>query len=205
MGLCTNGKQPIIEWQYLGEEKQRILGADNYTINLQQGLCLTEYVIQYLVYGQSGSFTRYSNDDLYFGGIIVNGPIYDYGIATPTITNSLTIKDHYYPSSTSLGHALIVHRNAELTRYDQYYLTSAYGVKLLPPVRYDGQPDNCGGCVLTVTKNNTVVYKKSTPQCPTVSVICGDQCPPGTCQCDCGSMVCCYDTTTGKAIKSFRK
>ena len=43
MSLCSNGQSPIIEWQYPGEDKQRILGADNYQLVKEQGKCQTVY------------------------------------------------------------------------------------------------------------------------------------------------------------------
>ncbi|NJL52277.1 MAG: hypothetical protein HC930_08740 [Hydrococcus sp. SU_1_0] len=40
---------------------------------------------------------------------------------------------------------------------------------------------------------------------PQYSVTCGEGCPPGTCQVDCDTVFCCYDTATGKAVSSFNK
>jgi hypothetical protein len=56
-----------------------------------------------------------------------------------------------------------------------------------------------------IFKNNQVVYSRTSPTSPIVTHFCGEQCPPGTCECENGSIVCCYDTSTGKAVKSFRR
>lgn len=68
---------------------------------------------------------------------------------------------------------------------------------------FDNKPPT--SCSFKVLKNSGVVYQKTKPTAPVVTYSCGEQCPPGTCECDCGNMVCCYDTTTGRAVKSFAK
>jgi hypothetical protein len=60
-------------------------------------------------------------------------------------------------------------------------------------------------CVFEVLKNNQVIYSQTKLVCPTVTYFCGEQCPPGTCECVNGSTVCCYDTSTGKVVKSFAR
>lgn len=90
-------------------------------------------------------------------------------------------------------------------RYRSAYNTLAKGVET---IRMDGQADNCGDppggeCVFSVSDLTGQIYQQSHPVCPQVAVKCTDQCPPGTCECECGPRVCCYDPHTGKAVKSF--
>jgi hypothetical protein len=59
--------------------------------------------------------------------------------------------------------------------------------------------------LLTIYRNGVEVYLRTNTKTPVVTYFCGEKCPPGTCQCDCGTEVCCYDTTTGRAVKSFKK
>lgn len=63
----------------------------------------------------------------------------------------------------------------------------------------------CTSCKFTITDTRGKVYERTEPTCPTVSVVCGNTCPPQTvCECDCGTEVCCYDAT-GTPIYSYPK
>lgn len=60
-------------------------------------------------------------------------------------------------------------------------------------------------CKFTITDTRGKVFEKSASTCPEVQVTCGDTCPPQTvCECDCGTEVCCYDST-GTPIYSYPK
>lgn len=61
------------------------------------------------------------------------------------------------------------------------------------------------GYLFKILKGGTVVYQRSKTDKPVVTFKCGEECPPGTCECESGGVVCCYDTTTGRAVKSFAK
>lgn len=71
--------------------------------------------------------------------------------------------------------------------------------------RIDGLPDDCGECKLTIFKNEAIVYERTEKSCPEVKEYCDIQkCPPGTCECRHGSVVCCHDSKTGEVVKQFR-
>lgn len=65
------------------------------------------------------------------------------------------------------------------------------------------------------TNPNGVIWKSIGQYCsdegcdpPTVEKTgenCPNLCPKGTCQVDCGEVICCYDTSTGKSVKSISK
>lgn len=71
-----------------------------------------------------------------------------------------------------------------------------------------GYPDNCGTtgestCKFIVSDASGIVYTQTTASCPTnVTVSCGKQCPPNTCECRHGNRVCCYDSN-GIPVLSF--
>jgi hypothetical protein len=46
MALCSNGQKATIGWQYPGEEKNQIIGADNYVVGQEKGKCNTSYLVQ---------------------------------------------------------------------------------------------------------------------------------------------------------------
>lgn len=72
----------------------------------------------------------------------------------------------------------------------------------LGAAREDGLPDNCGQCVLKVTKNDIVILEQTFNECPQVEKYCEDDCPPWTCKCTQGNRVCCYDDN-GRVVKTF--
>lgn len=220
MVLCSNGKQPIIEWQYPGEDKQRILGADNYLVQQEQGKCPVPYKFKFRYKPLPSSDWRYGETNatnLYppFENMFIRSDDRTFG-EDPKGFPTLTVRfENYYVYGGNgrynvffeLTHSLADGRRVtsqpiafESTAWNVEHVTEFLGME-----RLDGLPDNCGGCTFTVTKNGVTVYQKTTPQCPTVNVVCGEQCPPGTCECSNGSNVCCYDTTTGKCIKSFTR
>lgn len=213
MGLCANGKQPIIEWQYAGEEKQRIIKADNYAIEQEIGKCPVEYLVQIKMARNRINYCQTPQLINDWSRKVI-GPVNGLGAKYVRTEDRYSCpnysayvgKVNLYLSYLSAG------QNSKNTSEQIYEVIQFYEphtvndvAKIVSITRTDGQPDNCGNCIFTITKNGSIVYQKTTPQCPTVNVVCDEQCPPGTCQCDCGSMVCCYDTTTGKAVKNFRK
>jgi hypothetical protein len=218
MSLCSNGLKPTIEWQYAGEDKQRILGADNYSLETMKGKC----PVPYHVFGQYISLNDpYCGYRAYWrtASAVIGSSVLSYipqkvlssqeWVLPLSAGNAMSIRpisfELYFAKNLANSIGQIFDNPGGCINTS----SPAYGRRLdlasIDIIRVDGQPDNCGDCVFKVTKNNVVVYQKATPVCPTVTHTCGEQCPPGTCQCDCGSVVCCYDTVTGKAVKSFRK
>jgi hypothetical protein len=216
MALCPIGQKPTIEWQYSSEEKQQIIGADNYAVEQEKGKC----PVLYHAYGTYGSknasncnqLAYWKNAEELIGTNVISYKpqiVSNHWMIPLSNGNYARIrplnKALYDSRSYGYSSASIVYGAPSIECVNSTSYNGGFSVSLVSVIRQDGLPDNCGDCVFKVTKNGTVVYQKSTPVCPTVTVICGDQCPPGTCQCDCGNYVCCYDTATGKAVKSFRK
>jgi hypothetical protein len=210
MSLCPAGQKTTIEWQYTGEEKQRIEGADSYTTELLQNIALnTSYQLVYrqpIISGGQlqgwnsnesttslGTFNGISNWRMRFvlngGAVVLTNPFCTFFNGDPGISNR---QCQIYCDITSQG---ITTNKLIGSSF------GSWGLRV--------QPSNAAlrsqSCYFKVFKNGAVVYQRSESTCPTVTYFCGDQCPEGTCQCDCGTEICCYDTTTGKAVKSFKK
>jgi hypothetical protein len=208
MPLCPNGQKAIITWQYPGEDKQQILGADDYTLSQEKGKCNTLYLIGGVAAKNGVDYCETPNLNNNWG-FSVQGPI--HGIQAKYIRTDdryncpdykrIVGKAKNYLAYVSYGSNLADERYSIIYFYEPHTFDTVVRVNYL--VRADGLPDNCGGCVFKVTKNGQVVYSKTAPQCPIVTHTCGEQCPAGSCECTCDTEVCCYHPTTGKVIKSF--
>ncbi|MBW4533651.1 MAG: hypothetical protein KME09_06900 [Pleurocapsa minor HA4230-MV1] len=219
MALCSNGQKPTIEWQYAGEDKQQIIGADSYSLNPQSNKC----PVRYHAFGTFMNKTLPDCNKIYSwrtSAAIIGSDVatWDAEVKPVSSTWGIRLKNNnyggilLYDRSPNYNVNLLTDYPAQSWREQPFAqpcinTTASYGTnfKTIDVVRVDGLTANCTECLFKITKNNVVVYQKATPTCPIVTHFCGDQCPPGTCQCDCGSEVCCYDTKTGKAVKSFRK
>ncbi|NJO98677.1 MAG: hypothetical protein HC764_23965 [Pleurocapsa sp. CRU_1_2] len=104
------------------------------------------------------------------------------------------------PGAHTLNWVLASGETDSINLYGNGVSYRAYGF-----ARLDGLPDDCGDCKFTVTKNGQTVRTETQLVCPIVTHTCGEQCPPGSCQCDCGTKVCCHHPTTGAVVKSFNK
>jgi hypothetical protein len=223
MPLCPSGQQTIIEWQFEGEEKQQILGATDYSVQSLKGQCPIRYKFEVLYARQETFGTDYNWTQRGRGGITTgNGPIsniYIKNLTTGQIYKDIVNNPGLVNNTTSIGYSTEfintgvvnpngtwavfwtegngVEKNLSLANYSGY---RAYGFTTL----YSNQPDNCA-TLFQVTKNGQVVYSKINSQQPTVTHRCGEECPPGTCECTNGSTVCCYDPNTGIAVKSFTR
>jgi hypothetical protein len=220
MPLCPNGQKAIITWQYPGEDKQQILGADDYTVKSEEGKCPVPYKFKFRYKLSSGANWRYGETNatnLYppFENMFIRSDDQTFG-EDPKGFPTLTVRFANYYTYGGVGRYLVyfelIHSLANGTRvtsrpisFEATTRDLEHTTEFLGMERRDGLPDNCGECVFRITKNGQAVYQKSNLACPVVTHTCGEQCPPGSCECDCGTEVCCYDTVTGKAVKSFRK
>lgn len=66
------------------------------------------------------------------------------------------------------------------------------------------EPASCrAGCVFKAFKNGVQVYTETRSTCPEVEVVI-NQCPPNTCEVDCGTYVCCYGSD-GISVFNYNK
>jgi hypothetical protein len=217
MALCTSGQKTTIKWQYSGEEKQEIIGADNYTVNQKPAQCPnTDYYFQ--GWELSPAPGQDENTPLYRQSVEpitflylqkIPYPIVDYELlnSQQQVISYAQYKQNGRKFNAAYSLAVYVNYNSANPRFLYYYygFLNNWGLEPNKFVRIDGQPDNCGNCTFKVTKNNQVVYQKTRPTCPTVTHFCGEQCPAGSCECNCGTRVCCHHPTTGAVVKSFTR
>jgi hypothetical protein len=211
MPLCQTNQKTTIEWQYPGEDKQRILGADDY--NLEQVNNLSANGTYKLIYQEAiirnGHFQGWNNNAYWSGSFIYNGiesyclyvNVYPF-FCIPFDSDSIWIGNPNIPANKPRSRSYGVRIWSQGVAYDRLLAFSS-GLKLIDFELQGTQSPKY--CRLNITKNGELVYRRRNSVCPTVTYFCGETCPPGTCQCDCGTEVCCYDTATGKAVKSFKK
>lgn len=180
-----------IRWREANADWQEIVGADDYAISQKQGQCPTGYRIYF--------------DLIYRGSLYKRDYGTHYGKITsidwrqnPNGTNNKLYIDIYGGTYRNQNANILV-RSLDpggYTPWDDFTVTKIE--------RVDGQPDNCGDCTFAVTKNGEVVHAETYDVCPEVEEYCADACPEGTCECDCGNYICCYDQQ-GNVVQSIRK
>jgi hypothetical protein len=216
MALCPTGQKTTIKWNYPGEAENQMLGADDYSLEREKGKCFKPYLVTV-----TWIFRRCYNDAIVgqgTGTLTINGQIIgvdfrlyngasallvDYKAANGSILQAVYFSTSRSIRTDNCSTSVI---NSQTTPYlDSINLTkSSYSITNIQTA--DGSPDNCGDWVYSITKGGSVVYKQIKSSQPTVSYFCGqEKCPNGTCECNCGSDVCCYDPTTGQLVKTFRK
>lgn len=219
MPLCPSDSKTIIEWQYPDEEKNRIIGADDYKVEQEQGKCPVFYHVFGTYYSKNHSQGGCNLTAFFRTASSVRG---DHVLSyLPQIGDS-----NRWVLSLTTGEMRF--NNISFFEYENKNLTNkpgtygiinytntacrnttgfGYGFNLIVTniVRVDGQPDDCGNCILTISKNGQTVYQRSEPVCPIVEHFCdANQCPAGTCEVECNGTVCCYDSN-GISVYSFQK
>ncbi|WP_319418855.1 hypothetical protein [Pleurocapsa sp. FMAR1] len=218
MVLCLNNEDPIIEWQYSGGAKQRILKADDYTLSTQfvyprdtyYNLVYRSSNINNGVVTWNSDRTRYNSDR--FNGILSwrLKVVYKGVISYPADNKFFTYV--YKPSTDKYDTRPAGQRTADfyvevvdsLGEIATIFIGSNDGHWSQRFIAADNQPIPTN-CNFRILKNSNVVYQQIKDTCPEVTYSCGNQCPPGTCECSCGNTVCCYDEKTGEVVKSFKK
>lgn len=221
---CPDGNK-IIEWQYPGEERKRIIGAASYTKERVPGQCNTAYIVKGRQprngLGYCGADWQTNPNILYPFEVRTTGKILGLkrilhserrrvdtkpdGSCNP-YKDAGRIDFHFcyidyegiedpYRSNTGLIYFYDNWRD----RFDRGELVYIDSIE-----RRDGLADECGDCVFTIYKEDKVLLEVISEKCPSVDEYCADECPPGTCQCEKKDRICCYDST-GKVVKQIMK
>jgi hypothetical protein len=239
MSLCPNNNL-IIEWQYPGKEKNKLIGADDYSVvkpwkydttndfnytftakarcstsspppgvapSLPRNFVAGQEIVVFTTGTWSGPILGFEK---FVNGTNVNGML-SYtnrsgGNATSGFCAPRTIEVILSTTSPSGGGSVRL-KSVSGSFNEPVVYGDIYDVQFIPTTT---PPRTCivavnNQCTFTVTKNGQVVYQKTDSVCPVVNYFCGEECPPGTCECTNGSTVCCYDTSTGKVVKSFTR
>ena len=208
-------KYPDGDWQQV---KSRHLPVDYSLVEVdppfQGGQCLTTYYISYqrasISNGDLAGWSSVTNDSSY----PLVGPIKDIRL----FVNGVMDEDLSHWSFKGKGEDPFKQDRSKVYKFEvqdaqglkAVHLGLHNGLRFVFFRRQDNQPDNCGnlpggGCVFKIIDVGGEIYSRTEDQCPTVNVRCGEQCPPGTCECGRGSLVCCYSPKTGQVVKSFRR
>lgn len=189
MPHCSPGTKATVNYKF-GDGTYKTYTTENtpidvddtgrYTPAFSGGQCPVIYEVKTLWYNYEGS---YNNPQTF----TVFGPI----------EGAYTIRKTDFPNSP--GYANFNHRIRAKDRngltLDQSRgggdsnINRVFGerIEIISVVRSDGQLDNCGdpkpGCTIKVLYKGQVIFADK-GKCPiTYSVVCGDECPPGTTKC----------------------
>jgi hypothetical protein len=236
MTLCPNNQKAIIEWQYPGSGKQRIIGADNFNLvdaTAKYGTLSTKF---YEIRGKAICAARvppahittiplkYNVGDVVPVRILNSwmGSIYDWKLKPNGVNMDSTVT-HTIQDSCSLVscNCLISTTDATVFTLDGYRCKTSGGSVTEAAIYADSLHDieaiytgsqslPCrnvipSDCTFQILKNGQVVHQKTDAVCPIVTHTCGEQCPAGSCECSCGTEICCYHPKTGKVVKSFKR
>lgn len=189
MSFCSPGTKATVNYRF-GSDAYKIYTAENtpididdtgrYTPNFSGGQCPVAYNITTLSYNNEGSL---NNPD-------------SFGVFGP-IDGAFTNRKTDYPNSP--GYANFRHLvrardgNGLIKDYERSggdsSISRVFGerIEIISITRVDGQLDNCGnpqpGCTIKVLHEGQVIFADK-GKCPiTYSVVCGEECPPGTTRC----------------------
>ena len=190
MSLCPKDQKLVIEFRYPRETKQKIVGADDYSVvkappPFEGGQCEIPYWCTAEVGGKTAV------------GVKITGKVVDI-ICYMHSAGHWSRRAHTISAVNDKGEVK-TNTQVNFIKSDNYeYFATPY---------YDHQ-DTCGDmptdCFFSVFKNDEVVFSRVEYDCPKVEHYCvKEECPPGTCECVKGKTVCCYNIKTGIAIKEF--
>ena len=194
----------IIEWQYPGEDKQTILGADGYRLQKQKYQCPIFYRVRYQRLADNGE----PIGNIFLVANSVRGPIESHQLVDfgNPVNGYVSVQEEYrYLRANGRSFfRLNINHDGQTTNI-ALNSESSRGIIVQGYVPSNNQLDNCGDCTLKILKNNQVVLQRVSGVCPEVEVYEDEICPPGSCECTHGSIVCCYNPNTGQVVKSFSR
>ena len=161
--------------------------GDDYVNATEAGKCLTNYVVSGQVYGGSthhGTCGKLVLVEAEFYGKFVSVSEVDYNrdralqVTYKDAQSQLQAKYLKIPDTSFIAIGVFPCSDVAGANY-LYIKDSLQNVNIQ---RTDGQADNCGDCILTITKNGKTIFKKSFDECPEVEKYCQDDCPPWTCK-----------------------
>lgn len=169
---------PVVRWRYEGEAWQEIEG-DDYSIQREEMQCFVPYRFnwrhrpsstrdwEYFSRGSNSLFPPFSNFKFLFtdncGKNSENFPVHSD-----------------FPNSRCRGRWSFYYEGFDENGNKGSYLNRDYGGNLftqeatseyLGSQRADELPDNCGDCILTITKNDEIVHTETRDTCPEVEIL----------------------------------
>ena len=182
---CLDGEKLIIDWQYSGEKKQRIFGATDYSLKILKGQdCSKTYAVTYHLHSK-----RYYNNDVideYTGTVNITGKILDidYALAGAIPPSNFyygwylryqlcngSIENFIFQSTTRrFSEGACYTKNSRDVNADKYDSTKSF-CKILNIIPADGSIEQAD-CLFQIFSGESVVYQKTTPECPDVNMFC---------------------------------
>lgn len=170
---------PQVRWRYPGENWQEIIGADDYLTTQPKGQCDTGYLLEGRFEAAYQFNTPAACRGLWEWYSDINNPITGQILGwEEVITNSF---NSYWVIVVKKSDGSIFKDNRI---YDRFYRTRIRNVTNCSQsgargwkggsffidsiVRADQQPDNCGDCTFTITKNGAIVHTETRAICPEV-------------------------------------
>lgn len=190
MALCPNDIFPVINWQFDGEQQKTLIGADNYEVE-QVGFGGQQAGVSYRLKYKNYGATYYTNQP----GLVVS-PILGLRLVVSGV-----IIDGYYVQDG---------RNIETQVFDAtnqwkgwQFNTRGRPFEIIGFEPADGSEPEPYEYEFRGYKNGELILTDTGYGEPTVQVDCS-QCPPNSCEVDCGNHVCCYNSQ-GKVVYSYVK
>lgn len=212
---CPNGRK-IIEWRYSHNKSTRIIGADRYTRQEMQkplpdnGFVYFKISIQWEYNGSDPSRNYEQNTDVidaYFGAH-KTGRMYR-GVPFWEDVNH-DRGNLYVPFGTRTENGNNATGAYRFRSTESYTATSwSFSSICNVPDAYQRGCENGNlpetECEFKVYLGGQLILAQKNDECPEVEEYCENECPANTCECQCGSVVCCRDSVTGEVVKQFRK
>jgi hypothetical protein len=165
-----------IRWRY-GAEPWQEIAADNYSVEQEKGKCNVTYLVNGVAARNGVNYCETPNllDNNWLFNVV--GPVYglkaqftrqDDRYSCPNYT-SIVGKANLYLAYLSCGLNPNDTAHSIIYFYEPHTINNV--VKITSIVRTDGQPDNCGNFVFTITKKGVVVYAETRAVSPEVEKI----------------------------------
>jgi hypothetical protein len=219
---CLTGQKTKIDWQFPGQTTKTNDQGDDYRIlDFSKGQCVgvnKSVTVTVALYNRASA-------GVYSPAVGVNGQHIQsttFGISNRLIYPQSPPFDFSGPYSTTFGNGegysegfylLLVSATGVRSRSSQLFFGARIFGSLfkestvtLTVVNLNGQPDNCGYYRLDIYKNGQIIATDTGNLPPSVSHQCitPNQCPPNTCEVDCGTYVCCYGSD-GISVFNYNK
>lgn len=162
---------PTVRWRYPNESWQEIEG-DDYALETIPYQCPAYYKVRYYEFYGSNNTNRSSLRSL---NVELVGPLVNHQLVRfSTVIQSWTETSNSIispPVEYKTFYFLDVENFTGQILRTRLNGSSVNGIEIVNYQRFDGQPDNCGDCTFTITKNGEIIHEETRNDCPEVEVL----------------------------------
>lgn len=208
---CSQGLKTLIKWQFPVQPQRQNDQGDDYKVYRKPGQCLNAiYRITYTFQkvGNFGDMRGQSTRTVSYpvGTRVVTG---DTGVYTLNRDYLLYGNSRYPFIATATARLQLptgTFEDKQVSLTADPYSGAVPGTISHVISRVGGLSDNCGNYIVDIYKNGQIIQSdEGGQQPPVVTWECvGDQCPPNTCEVECGNTICCYNNQ-GISVLNFLK